>query len=229
MEYEMLRALRPIRCFLLDMDGTIFLGNKLLPKADEFIEYLKTSGRGFLFLTNNSSKDKTAYVEKLSRLGIRCAADDILTSGEATCIYLKGRGIQRVYLLGTPELEAEFRRWGFELTAEKPDVVVIGFDKTLTYAKLVTACELLRQGVPYVATHPDINCPMVVLVADDPGPISSQTEQDTRHFAQYAHLPVFDPASLEDAYLLIGEAFAYSEKYHTPVIFRPTTQICHGP
>ena len=69
---------------------------------------------------------------------------------------------------------------------------------------------------------------MVVLVADDPGPISSQTEQDTRHFAQYAHLPIFDPASPEDAYRLIGEAFAYSEKYHTPVIFRPTTQICHA-
>lgn len=69
---------------------------------------------------------------------------------------------------------------------------------------------------------------MVVLVADDPGPISSQTEQDTRHFAQYAHLPVFDPESPEDAYLLIGEAFAYSEKYHTPVIFRPTTQVCHA-
>ena len=69
---------------------------------------------------------------------------------------------------------------------------------------------------------------MVVLVADDPGPISSQTEQDTRHFAQYAHLPIFDPESPEDAYLLIGEAFAYSEKYHTPVIFRPTTQVCHA-
>ncbi len=69
---------------------------------------------------------------------------------------------------------------------------------------------------------------MVVLVADDPGPISSQTEQDTRHFAQFAHLPIFDPESPEDAYFLIGEAFKYSEKYHTPVIFRPTTQICHA-
>ena len=160
MEYEMLRALRPIRCFLLDMDGTIYLGDRLLPKAAEFIEYLKASGRGFLFLTNNSSKDKTAYVEKLSKLGIPCEADDILTSGEATCIYLQGRAVHKVYLLGTPELEAEFQRWGFRLTAESPDVVVIGFDKTLTYAKLVTACDLLRKGVPYVATHPDINCPM---------------------------------------------------------------------
>ena len=69
---------------------------------------------------------------------------------------------------------------------------------------------------------------MVVLVADDPGPISSQTEQDTRRFAQYAHLPIFDPESPEDAYLLIDEAFQYSEKYHTPVIFRPTTQVCHA-
>ncbi|SDF05331.1 indolepyruvate ferredoxin oxidoreductase subunit alpha [Sporomusa acidovorans] len=69
---------------------------------------------------------------------------------------------------------------------------------------------------------------MVVLVADDPGPISSQTEQDTRHFAQYAHLPIFDPATPEEAYTMMGEAFALSEKYNTPVLFRPTTQVCHA-
>lgn len=69
---------------------------------------------------------------------------------------------------------------------------------------------------------------MVVLVADDPGPISSQTEQDTRHFARYAHLPVFDPATPEEAYTMIAEAFALSEKYSTPVLFRPTTQVCHA-
>ena len=69
---------------------------------------------------------------------------------------------------------------------------------------------------------------MVVLVADDPGPISSQTEQDTRHFAQYAHVPVFDPASPEEAYAMVGDAFALSEKYQTPVILRPTTRVCHG-
>ncbi len=69
---------------------------------------------------------------------------------------------------------------------------------------------------------------MVIVVADDPGPISSQTEQDTRHFAQYAKLPVFDPASPEEAYEMIGDAFEYSEKYQTPVLFRPTTRVCHG-
>lgn len=69
---------------------------------------------------------------------------------------------------------------------------------------------------------------MVVLVADDPGPISSQTEQDTRRFAQFAHLPVFDPSGPEEAYRMIGEAYEFSEKYQTPVIFRPTTQVCHA-
>lgn len=69
---------------------------------------------------------------------------------------------------------------------------------------------------------------MVIVVADDPGPISSQTEQDTRHFGMFSKLPVFDPSSPEEAYLMIGDAFAYSEKYNTPVLFRPTTRVCHG-
>ena len=69
---------------------------------------------------------------------------------------------------------------------------------------------------------------MVIMVADDPGPISSQTEQDTRHFAAFSKLPCFDPSSVQEAYDMIQDAFAYSEEYHTPVIFRPTTRVCHG-
>lgn len=69
---------------------------------------------------------------------------------------------------------------------------------------------------------------MVVLVADDPGPISSQTEQDTRRFAQFAKIPVFDPSSPEEAYEMIGEAFEFSHKYKTPVFFRMTTRVCHA-
>ena len=69
---------------------------------------------------------------------------------------------------------------------------------------------------------------MVIVVADDPGPISSQTEQDTRTFAAFSRLPVFDPSSPAEAYEMIGDAFAYSEKYSTPVLFRPTTRVCHS-
>jgi len=69
---------------------------------------------------------------------------------------------------------------------------------------------------------------MVIVVADDPGPISSQTEQDTRHFGKYAKLAVFDPSTPEEAYTMIADAFDYSEKYGRPVLFRPTTRVCHS-
>ena len=69
---------------------------------------------------------------------------------------------------------------------------------------------------------------LVIVSADDPGPISSQTEQDTRRFADFCRIPVFDPSSPEEAYEMIREAFEYSEKYSTPVLFRPTTRVCHA-
>lgn len=149
-----------IRCFVLDMDGTVYLGSRLLPGAREFIDYLRETRRDFLFVTNNSSRHADYYAEKLTKLGIECDAANVLTSGEATAFYIntlkKGA---RVFLLGTPELEEEFERQGFTLTADVPDFVVLGFDKTLTYGKLVTACDWIRKGVPFIATHPDLNCP----------------------------------------------------------------------
>lgn len=69
---------------------------------------------------------------------------------------------------------------------------------------------------------------MVIVAADDPGPISSQTEQDTRHFSAFSKLPCFDPSSAQEAYEMIQEAFEYSQAYGTPVLFRPTTRVCHG-
>jgi len=152
--------LRQLKYFALDMDGTIYLGKKLLPNAIEFLQYLKDSGRSYLFLTNNSSKNKQSYVTKLHSLGIAATAEQVLTSGEATALYLKTvKPKARIFLLGTPDLEQDFISQEFILTANQPDYVVLGFDQTLTYAKLVEACHLIREGVPFIATHPDINCP----------------------------------------------------------------------
>jgi Predicted sugar phosphatases of the HAD superfamily len=152
--------LRRLKYFALDMDGTIYMGQRLLPGALEFLDYLNTSGRQYLFLTNNSSKNKQSYVKKLQALGIPATSDEVMTSGEATALYLKSiKPAARIFLLGTPDLEQEFTEQGFILTTDRPDYVVLGFDQTLTYAKLVEACHLLREGVPLIATHPDINCP----------------------------------------------------------------------
>lgn len=153
-------ALRQVRCFLLDMDGTFYLGEHLIEGALKFIEVLHQQGREYLFLTNNSSKDSRQYVEKISRLGLPVSRHKILTSGEATAMHVRGQKPgARVYIVGTSALENEFREGGFNLTDEAPDFVILGFDTTLNYSKLWKLCDLIRAGVPYIATHPDYNCP----------------------------------------------------------------------
>jgi 4-nitrophenyl phosphatase len=152
--------LAQVRCFLLDMDGTIYLGEKLLDGALKFIELLQQQGREYLFLTNNSSKDSQQYAEKFARLGLPISRDKIMTSGEATAMHVqRQKPDARVYVVGTESFEKEFRNRGFVLTDDAPDFAVLGFDTTLTYAKLWKLCDLVRAGVPYIATHPDYNCP----------------------------------------------------------------------
>jgi len=153
-------SLAQVRCFLLDMDGTFYLGERLLEGALEFIDVLHQRGCEYLFLTNNSSKDSQQYVEKITRLGLPVSRDKILTSGEATAMHVQSQKPgARVYVVGTSALENEFSERGFELTDEAPDFAVLGFDTTLTYDKLWKLCDLVRAGVPYIATHPDYNCP----------------------------------------------------------------------
>lgn len=149
-----------VRCFLLDMDGTFYLGESLTEGALRFIETLRKQNREFLFLTNNSSKDGRQYAEKITRLGLPISADKILTSGQATAIYVERRlPGRRVFVVGTPTLESEFQSRGFTLADQAPEVAVLGFDTTLTYAKLWRLCDFVRAGLPYIATHPDFNCP----------------------------------------------------------------------
>lgn len=155
-----MEKLQNTRCFLLDMDGTFYLGNQLLPGALEFISLLDRNKIDYLFLTNNSSRNRSDYAAKLQRLGLDLPQHKIFTSGEATAIYLKNRKAgARLYVVGTPALELEFTQHGFHLTPESPDFAVLGFDTTLTYDKLWKLCDLVVAGVPYIATHPDINCP----------------------------------------------------------------------
>lgn len=150
--------------YLLDMDGTIYLGDELIEGAKTFLETIRKKGKRYLFLTNNSSKNKERYVEKLNRLGIEASEDEVFTSGEATTMYLKKQKPgARVFLLGTKALEEEFEREGFVLERERRqpiDYVVLGFDTSLTYEKLWAATEYISEGVEYIATHPDFNCPL---------------------------------------------------------------------
>jgi HAD superfamily hydrolase (TIGR01457 family) len=147
------------RGFIVDLDGTTYLGDRPIEGARECLEFLAASGRRHLFVTNNSSTTGAAYVAKLRRLGLPVQDGQVLTSGEATAMLLARRACRRLYVLGTPDLEGELAGAGFDLVSEDPECVVLGFDKTVTYAKLEAASRFIAAGVPFVATHPDVVCP----------------------------------------------------------------------
>ena len=154
------QRLDQIRCVLLDMDGTFYLGERLLPGAAAFIARLRAAAEPFVFLTNNTSQNRQHYLAKLERLGIQISEDEIFTAAEASALWLRDRAPGcRLFLAGTPALADVFGEHGFQLVQEDPDWVVLGFDTTLTYARLWKLCDHVRGGRPYLATHPDFNCP----------------------------------------------------------------------
>lgn len=164
--------LKNLNCFALDMDGTIYLGDQWIDGAREFLKAVERRGKRYVFLTNNSSKSPKVYVEKLGRMGLDVKENQIVTSGQATIAYLKrefpGR---KVYLLGNAFLKEQFLQEGIWLEEDAPEVVVVGFDTTLTYAKMCRVCDLVREGLPYISTHPDYNCPTETGFIPDAGAI----------------------------------------------------------
>lgn len=164
--------LKNITCFALDMDGTIYLGEKWIDGAKDFLRAVEAAGKKYVFLTNNSSKNPQAYIEKLGRMGLTIGQSQIVTSGEATIAYLKRNfSGKKVYLLGNELLKEQFRKEGILLDEEAPEVVVVGFDTTLTYEKMCRVCDLVREGLPYLSTHPDYNCPTETGFIPDAGAI----------------------------------------------------------
>ena len=162
------------------MDGTVYIGEKLLPGALEFLNFLDSRGTPYYFLTNNSSRSSKDYLNKLRRIGLPVKEDGIFTSGEATAIYLKKHYPgAKLFVVGTPSLEQEFRLHGLNLVDEEPDCVVLGFDTTLTYEKIWKLCDFIREGYPYIATHPDINCPTENGFMPDIGAVMALVEAST--------------------------------------------------
>jgi len=173
--------LAQVKCFLLDMDGTFYLDDQLLEGSLRFIATLRAQNKDFLFLTNNSSKSRRQYAEKITALGMPLPDEKVFTSGEATAIYLQGIAPgARLFVVGTPFLEAEFSSHGFILDETLPDYAVLGFDTTLTYQKLWKLCNFVRAGLPYIATHPDFNCPTGNGYMPDAGAMIAFVKASTR-------------------------------------------------
>lgn len=180
------KRLRAIKHVALDMDGTIYSGDTLFPVTLPFLQRMTDLGIGYTFLTNNPSKSSADYLAHLKRKGIDASPDQLYTTVNATLEYLHHSHpqVKRLFVLGTPSMCKAFEAAGYELLPDDPkavpDAVVIGFDMTLTYARLCRAAWWIKQGKPFIATNPDRVCPTdqpIVLV--DCGSITAALEKAT--------------------------------------------------
>jgi len=184
-DFEIKNKLKKIKCFLLDMDGTVTIGEEMLAGADGFFE--KIGDRQYIFVTNNSSHSADHYLKRLKKLGIKSSRDKIVISTDALIENIKSIYSHKTeincFVIGTPDFESEIKASGINIVRKKgqnPDAVLVGFDTTLTYEKLDTACEYIRGNIPYYAANPDKVCPLKDgLVMPDCGAIISFLETCT--------------------------------------------------
>lgn len=152
------------KLYLFDMDGTLYLGDRLYDFTTELLAEIRRAGAKYLFVTNNSSKSVEDYVKKLRKLGIEAAREDFMTSSQATAYYLKQNYPGKtLYVCGTQSLIKELEGEGFTVTTDldKVECIVMGFDTELTFQKLWDVSKLLltNRELPYIATNPDLVCP----------------------------------------------------------------------
>ena len=161
MNEQLLPRLANVSGFLLDMDGTLYVGPNAMTGASDFISALKTASLPYLVFTNNSSRAKGVYRDRLGKLSMETRLEHVLTSGDASAGYLAHETTyRRVFVLGTEALKVACKEAGLTVCAahEAPDCVLLGYDITLTYASLTDACLLVAEGLPYYATHADKTC-----------------------------------------------------------------------
>lgn len=147
---------------IFDLDGTVYLGDSLIAGAQDVVTSLRDSGTAVRFLTNKAIDRRSDYSQKLSKLGIPTAVDEVINSGWVTAQYLKRNHPDREALvIGEDPLVEELEDAGIATTTERPgELVVASMDRTFTYRKLELALETLQSDVPFLATNPDRTCPM---------------------------------------------------------------------
>ena len=218
--------LKQKKLFLLDMDGTIYLGDTLFDGTLDFLNRVREKGGKYLFVTNNSSRSVTAYVARLEGMGIPAAADDFLTSVDALVWYLRGKYDDAlIYAFGTRTFREQLSEAGFRVTdklEEGISLLVCGFDTELTFQKLEDACILLGRGVDFVATNPDWVCPTSYGSVPDCGSVCEMLFRATGRRPKFIGKPEPEMA------LLSMERYGYSRAETVLIGDRIYTDIACG-
>ena len=196
------------RLFLLDMDGTIYLDDRLFDGVTAFLSRIREKGGRYLFLTNNSSKGVEGYIEKLNGMGIATGREDYLTSVDAAIDLLRRRYPgRRCYVQGTRSFYDQLAAAGIPVTCDREDgaeILLSGFDRELTFQKLEDACILLNRGVTWLATNPDWVCPTWYGSVPDCGSVCEMLHRATGREPEFIGKP--QPAMAELALRRTGFA-----------------------
>lgn len=184
-------AMEGVKLFVLDMDGTVYLGDDPIDGSLDFIREVSASAdRDYIFFTNNASKVPSVYVEKLGKMGLAVTQDKVVTAGDVCAAFLEENYPgARIYLNGTPLLYDNWKEKGLQLVEDDPDVAVQSFDTTMTYEKMDKICNYVRDGVPFIATHMDINCPTETGFMPDCGAMCSLITASTGVKPRYLGKP----------------------------------------
>lgn len=185
--------LRTKKLFLFDMDGTIYEEDRLFGGTLPLLASIRQHGGRYVFITNNSSRSVADYVKKVTAMGIDATADDFFTSTQATILYLqKNHPNARVYCQGTRSLLQELTDAGIDVTDrydENIQLALVGFDTELTSEKLRTTCRVLQRDIPFLATNPDLACPVSFGFIPDCGSICQMLENATGRRPLYIGKP----------------------------------------
>ena len=186
-------SLKEKKLYLLDMDGTLYLDERLFDKVPEFLSLIRRRGGRYLFLTNNSSRGVEGYIDKMRRLGIETAAEDYMTSADvAEHTLLTEFAGRKCYVSGTASLKAQLRQAGVNVTdtlSGDISVLLSGFDTELTFQKLEDSCILLNRGVTWLATNPDWVCPTWYGSVPDCGSVCQMLSRATGHAPRFLGKP----------------------------------------
>ena len=198
--------LKKKRLFLFDMDGTIYAENRLFDGTLELLKVIENRGGKYVFITNNSSRSVIDYVKKVRKFGIKADGNNFFTSVQATILYLwRIYPDQIVYCQGTGSFVKELRAAGIEVVteySEEAGVVVVGFDTELSTEKLYTTCRMLQRKIPFIATNPDLRCPVSFGYVPDCGSICGMLEAATGRKPVYIGKP--EPVMVESVCQKLG-------------------------
>ena len=185
-----LHLLKKVKCFILDLDGTIYLGKKILDGSIEFLETLEKNNIQFNFFTNNSSKNAKFYVKKINSMGYHTTNDKMLISSQVIINHIqKTMQNKKVFVLGNEYLKSDFIYSDINVVEEDPDVIVVGFDTSLVYENVSKACKFIRNGAVFLGVHPDFNCPIEDGFIPDCGSICAMITASTGVEPEYFGKP----------------------------------------